>query len=128
MSDFPAELHYADSHEYVRVEGDEAVIGISDYAQEQLGDVVFVELPDVGTRVVRGEEAGVAESVKTASDIYAPLTGEVIAVNDLLEEAPETVNEGPYADGWFYRIKIEDPSEIDQLLAADGYAALVDAE
>lgn len=129
MSELPTELKYAATHEWVRVEGDNIVsIGITDHAQDALGDVVFVELPEVGAILNTGEEAGVVESVKAASDIYAPVSGEVIEVNSVLEDEPETVNNSPYADGWFYKLRISDPSELDDLLDADGYQNTVDNE
>lgn len=129
MSKLPTELKYAATHEWVRVEGDDIVsIGITDHAQDALGDVVFVELPEVGAILNTGEEAGVVESVKAASDIYAPVSGEVIEVNSVLEDEPETVNNSPYADGWFYKLRISDPSELDDLLDADGYQNAVDNE
>ncbi|MCH9692375.1 MAG: glycine cleavage system protein GcvH [Gammaproteobacteria bacterium] len=122
MSEIRSELKYASSHEWARLEEDGTVtIGISDHAQEALGDVVYVELPEVGTDLALGEEAGVVESVKAASDIYAPISGAVVAVNEALEAAPETVNSNPYDDGWFYRLKPSDPSELDRLLDADAY-------
>jgi glycine cleavage system H protein len=122
MSHSPAELKYASSHEWARLEEDGTVtVGISDHAQEALGDVVFVELPDVGAQLAAGDEAGVVESVKAASDVYAPLTGEVVAINDLLEDAPETVNTDPYNDGWFYRVRPDDTSELGNLLSAEDY-------
>jgi len=122
MSHSPAELKYASSHEWARLEEDGTVtVGISDHAQEALGDVVFVELPDVGAQLAAGDEAGVVESVKAASDVYAPVTGEVVAVNDLLEDAPETVNTDPYNDGWFYRVRPDDTSELENLLSAEDY-------
>ena len=125
MSHTPAELKYASSHEWIRLEEDgTATVGISDHAQDALGDVVFVELPEVGARLAAGDEAGVVESVKAASDIYAPVGGEVLEINEALEDAPETVNTEPYTDGWFFRIRVEDTGELDKLLSADDYAAL----
>jgi len=123
MSNVPSELKYLSSHEWVRVEddGETAVIGITDHAQELLGDVVFVELPEVGTELASGDEAGVVESVKAASDIFAPVSGEVIEINEALEDAPETVNSEPYEDGWFFKVKLSDATELDSLLDADGY-------
>jgi glycine cleavage system H protein len=124
MSQTPSELKYASSHEWALLEEDGTVtIGISDHAQEALGDVVFVELPDVGHTLAAGDEAGVVESVKAASDIYAPVAGEVIATNALLEDAPETVNADPYHDGWFYKLQPADTGELDALLSAEDYAA-----
>ncbi|WP_210397149.1 glycine cleavage system protein GcvH [Motiliproteus sediminis] len=129
MSNIPAELKYVSSHEWVRDEGDGTyTIGITDHAQDLLGDVVFVELPEVGASFGAGDDIGVVESVKAASDIYAPISGDVVAINEALEDAPETVNSDPYADGWFFRIKASDPAEIGDLLDADGYAAVCEAE
>ena len=118
----PADLKYAKSHEWVRLEGDPATIGIYDHAQHELTDVVFVELPAVGRKVAAGEACAVVESVKTASDIYAPLSGEVIAVNPELAKRPELVNSQPYQDGWFFKLKVNQPSEADRLLNAETYA------
>ncbi len=128
MSNIPAELKYVDSHEWIRIEGEFAVIGVTDHAQEALGDVVFVELPEVGSELSAGDEAGVVESVKAASDIYAPISGEVVAVNELLEDAPETVNEHAYEDGWFFKLRIADTGELEGLLDADAYREFCDAE
>lgn len=129
MSDIPSDLKYVASHEWIRVEGDGIVtVGITDHAQELLGDVVFIELPEVGAELDNGDDAGVVESVKAASDIYAPLSGEIVAVNELLVDAPETVNSDFYGDGWFFKIKLSDTSELDDLLDADGYAALCESE
>lgn len=123
MSQTPSELKYASSHEWARLEEDGTItIGISDHAQEALGDVVFVELPELGDRLAAGDEAGVVESVKAASDIYAPVSGEVIAVNEALEDEPETVNSDPYNDGWFFRLRPDDTSELENLLGAEDYA------
>ncbi|MBM68839.1 MAG: glycine cleavage system protein H [Haliea sp.] len=123
MSMTPSELKYASSHEWARLEEDGTVtIGITDHAQEALGDVVFVEVPGVGDRLAAGDEAGVVESVKAASDIYAPISGEVIAVNEALEDEPETVNSDPYNDGWFFRLQPDDTSELEKLLSAEDYA------
>lgn len=123
MSNNPPELKYAKTHEWARVEEDGAVtIGITDHAQEALGDVVYIEVPDVGDTLAGGDQAGVVESVKAASDIFAPLSGEVIAINGALEEEPELVNADPYNDGWFYRILPQDLSELESLLSADEYA------
>jgi len=129
MSNIPAELKYASTHEWIRDEGDGVyTVGISEHAQDLLGDMVFVELPDVGDKVAAGDDCAVAESVKAASDIYAPIAGEVIAVNEDLEDAPETVNNDPYGDGWLFKIKADDVSEVDALLDADGYQAVIDEE
>lgn len=123
MSHTPEELKYAASHEWARLDGDIVTVGISDHAQDALGDLVYVELPSVGDSVQAGDEAGVVESVKAASDIYAPVSGEIVEVNETLVDAPEIVNSSPYADGWLYRIRISDASELDKLLSADEYAA-----
>lgn len=129
MSELPAELKYAATHEWVRDEGEGIVsIGITDHAQDALGDVVFVELPEMGATLSVGDEAGVVESVKAASDIYAPVSGEVVEVNTVLEDEPETVNNSPYGDGWFYKLRISDPSELEDLLDAEGYQESVDNE
>jgi len=111
-----AETRYSKDHEYIRIEGDVGTVGISDYAQSQLGDVVFVELPTVGKALSKGGEAAVVESVKAASEVYAPVSGEVVEVNGELEAAPGTVNEDPAGKGWFLKIKIKDASELDALM------------
>lgn len=126
MSQLPAELKYAASHEWARLDGDVVTVGITDHAQDALGDLVFVELPSVGDVVSAGQEAGVVESVKAASDIYAPVSGEIIAINEALVDAPEIVNTEPYAGGWLYQIKISDAAELDELLSAEAYAAKQD--
>jgi len=123
MSQTPAELKYAASHEWARLEGDVVTVGITDHAQDALGDLVYVELPDVGKQVKAGDEAGVVESVKAASDIYAPVSGEIIEVNETLVDTPEMVNSEPYSGGWLYRIRIRDAAELERLLDADAYAA-----
>ncbi len=129
MSATPSNLKYAASHEWARDEGDGTVtVGVSDHAQDSLGDVVYVELPEVGTVVSAGEEAGVVESVKAASDIYTPVSGEVVAINVELEDAPESINSSPYDDGWFFKVKMSDPSELDDLLDAIAYEALAEDE
>ena len=126
MSQVPAELKYNDSHEWVRLEADGTVtVGITDHAQEALGDVVFVETPAVGSELSAGSSAGVVESVKAASDIYAPISGEVVAVNSVLEDAPETINSEPYGAGWFFKIKPSNPAELDALLSAAGYESSI---
>jgi glycine cleavage system H protein len=124
MSNTPSELKYASTHEWARLEEDGTVtVGITDHAQNALGDVVFVELPEVGAEYSATDEAAVVESVKAASDIYAPVSGEIVAVNETLEESPETVNEYPYSDGWFFRIQPSDISELENLLSAEDYDA-----
>jgi glycine cleavage system H protein len=119
-------LKYTRDHEWVRVDGDVAVIGITDYAQTQLGDVVYVELPELGRRVDQGKEAAVVESVKAASEVYAPLSGEVVAVNDALSGEPGKVNADPLGEGWFLKLRIADPKELDGLMDEAAYAAFVE--
>ena len=121
----PADLKYAKTHEWARVSGDMATIGISDHAQHELTDVVFVELPKVGRNVREGEACAVVESVKTASDIYSPVSGEVVAVNPDLADHPDLVNKQPYAGGWFFNVKLSDPSELNGLLTPDAYSKLI---
>ncbi|MFD2166085.1 glycine cleavage system protein GcvH [Thalassotalea euphylliae] len=129
MSNIPSELRYATSHEWVRKEGDGIVtVGITEHAQELLGDMVFVELPEVGESVSTGDDVAVAESVKAASDIYAPVTGEVVEVNEDLEDSPELVNSDAYGDGWMFKIKIEDEAELESLLDAEGYENSIDED
>ncbi|MGL4728652.1 MAG: glycine cleavage system protein GcvH [Bosea sp. (in: a-proteobacteria)] len=120
-----SETRYTKDHEYIRVEGDTGVVGITDYAQAQLGDVVFVELPSMGKAVTKGGEAAVVESVKAASEVYAPVSGEVVAVNNDLEAAPGTVNEDPSGKGWFLKIKLADKAELDGLMSEADYETYV---
>ncbi|GAB3386317.1 glycine cleavage system protein H [Azotobacter armeniacus] len=128
MSNIPADLRYAASHEWARLEADGTItVGISDHAQEALGDVVFIELPEVGKQLEAEQEAGVVESVKAASDIYAPIAGVVVAVNEALTDSPEQVNSDPY-DSWFFKLKPNDAGELDKLLDAAGYEAACAAE
>ena len=122
------ECKYSEEHEWIRVEGDEAVIGISDYAQEQLSDVVYVELPEVGDTFAKGDIFAVVESVKAASDVYIPTSGEILEINETLEDSPEVVNEDPYGEAWFVRIALADPAELDDLLDPAAYQAFVDTE
>lgn len=129
MSDIPSDLKYVASHEWIRDEGDGVVtIGVTDHAQDLLGDVVFVELPEVGSEFASGDDIGVVESVKAASDVYAPLSGEIVAINEDLEDSPELVNSDPYGDGWFIQLRLSDTTELEQLLDAEGYAELCEAE
>ena len=129
MSNIPSELRYATSHEWVRTEGDgTATVGITEHAQDLLGDMVFVELPDVGDNVSTGDDVAVCESVKAASDIYAPVSGEVIAVNEELEDAPELVNSDAFGEGWLFKIKLDDANEVESLLDADGYQNILDED
>jgi glycine cleavage system H protein len=124
---YPQELRYTREHEWIRQEGDRGVVGITQFAQEQLGDVVFVDLPKVGTTVEMGKPFGVVESVKTASDLYAPVTGEVLAVNDALVDRPELVNQQPYGEGWMIELKLTDPAQLHGLLSAEQYEATLSA-
>jgi glycine cleavage system H protein len=129
MSNIPAELRYAKSHEWIRLEDDgTAYVGISEHAQEAMGDLVYVELPDVGAVVASSDETGVVESVKAASDIYAPVSGEIVAVNEALSDNPELVNQDCYGDGWLFRIKLKDPAELEDLLSAADYAAQLEED
>ncbi|WP_034944615.1 glycine cleavage system protein GcvH [Erwinia oleae] len=127
MSNVPNELKYRDSHEWVRKEADGSyTVGITEHAQELLGDMVFVDLPDVGNTYSQGDDCAVAESVKAASDIYAPLSGEIVEVNSALDGEPELVNSAPYAEGWLFKIKASDESELGALMDADAYKASID--
>lgn len=123
----PAELRYSTDHEWVRVDGNVVTIGITEYAQDALGDVVFVDVPEVAATVSMGESFSEVESTKSVSDIYAPVTGAISAVNETLESAPELLNSDPYGDGWICRIQMTDPSELDGLMDADAYRALTEA-
>lgn len=127
MSTIPENLKYVASHEWLRAEEDNRVtIGITEHAQELLGDIVFVELPEVGAHLAAEDQAGVVESVKAASDVYAPIAGEVVAVNSLLLDAPETANSDPYGEGWFFVLKADNIADLDTLLSAKDYAAEID--
>ena len=129
MSEVPLELGYATTHEWAKQDEEGLiVIGISDHAQDALGDIVYVELPEIGQQIVVGEEAGVVESVKAASDIYAPVSGAVAEINEALEDSPETVNQDPYGDGWFFKLKVTDERELDDLLDAEAYQELCENE
>ena len=121
----PTDLRYTKDHEWVRVDGDEAVVGITDYAANQLGDIVFVELPDVGRTLSQSATFGVVESVKAVSDLFSPVSGEVTSGNDALAAAPELVNSDPYGEGWMIRLKLDNPAEVDELLDAAAYDALI---
>ena len=129
MSEIPTDYRYATTHEWARLDEDGlVVVGITDHAQNALGDVVYVELPEEGQQVSAQAEAGVVESVKAASDIYAPVSGTIVAVNAALEEAPETVNDDPYGDGWFFKLQPDDAGEMDDLLTNEAYADVCEAE
>jgi len=128
MSEVPTELKFLSTHEWSLVEGNIATIGVSDHAQELLGDLVYVELPEQGSTVAAGDSVGVIESVKAASDTYAPLSGEIIEVNADLEDAPEKINNDPYGDGWMYKIALEDLEEVENLLDAEAYTESIDED
>ena len=124
----PPELKYTKEHEWVRVEGDTGTTGITDYAQDQLGDIVFVELPAVGAAISAAQKFGEIESVKAVSELFAPVSGEVTEANDGLADSPESVNDDPYGDGWLVKLRLSDPAELDQLLSVDEYEAFIEAE
>ena len=129
MSEIPNNLLYTDSHEWVLDNGDGTVtVGITDHAQEALGDVVFVELPEAGRELDAGDEFGVIESVKAASDLYSPLAGEIVEVHEALEDSPETVNDSPYGEGWILKLQLADQSDLESLMSAEAYSDLVAAE
>lgn len=129
MSEVPSELKFLSSHEWVLIEDGVATVGVTDHAQELLGDLVYVELPDEGSSIAAGDSVGVIESVKAASDTYAPVSGEVIEVNEELENAPDKINDDPYGDGWMYKVSMEDPDEVGDLLDAEAYSeAIADEE
>lgn len=126
--DFPDDLKYTKEHEWVKADGKIATVGITDYAQDQLGDIVYVEMPDDGEIVSRGDAFGVVESVKSVSDVYAPISGRVVETNDPLKDNPETINEDPYSEGWLVKLELSDPSELDDLLDNKAYEAYVTEE
>ena len=121
-------VYYTEEHEWIRVEGDEATVGITDFAQGQLGDIVFVELPEAGRQVTKGGEAAVVESVKAASDVYAPVDGEIVEPNPALGDDPSLVNSDPEGEGWFFRLRLADSSQLDGLMDADAYKAFTDSQ
>jgi glycine cleavage system H protein len=123
--DLPDDVHFTENHEWARTENDDVRVGISDYAQDQLGDIVFVELPQVGSTYDKGQEFGTVESVKAVAELYMPIGGEVLATNTTLEDSPELVNKNPYSDGWMIRIKASDPAELDTLMAKGAYRELL---
>ena len=128
MAEFPTELKYAASHEWAKLEDGIVTVGISDHAQDALGDVVFVELPEPNTTCSANDEVAVVESVKAASDIYAPVGGTIVEVNKKLEESPEIINESPYDDGWFFKLRCDDPAALDDMLSATEYQATCEAD
>ncbi len=121
----PEDLKYSKDHEWARIEGEVAVVGITDYAQNELGDIVYVELPEVGTQVEQGKAFGTVEAVKAVSDLFAPVSGEVVAVNEKLADSPELVNQDPYGEGWMIKIKMSNPDEVNNLLNKEDYEALL---
>ena len=129
MNETPGDLKFLDSHEWIKEDDNTVVVGISDHAQNELGEVVFVELPAIGDEFVSGDEAAVVESVKAASEVYTPISGKVIEVNDALEENPELVNTSPYEDGWFFKLKVSDENlgSIDSLMTAEEYSTMLDS-
>lgn len=128
MSEIPSDRQYAKSHEWIQRDGDHVIVGITAHAQESLGDLVFVELPEVGDNVAVDEACAVVESVKAASDIYAPISGEIVAVNEQLDGAPELINEDPYGEGWLLKMTIADEADMEALLNDEGYQAFIDEE
>ena len=128
MNETPSDLKFLDTHEWIKIDDDAVIVGISDHAQSELGDVVFVELPAIGDEFVSGDEAAVVESVKAASEVYTPLSGEVIEINEVLEENPELVNTSPYEDGWFFKLKVTDENlgSADNMMTADEYLSWLD--
>jgi len=122
---YPIDYRYTEDHEWIHVEGSRARIGITDHAQSELGDIVFVEVPQIGTEVAAGETLGAVESVKAVGDVLAPLDGKVVEVNSILEAAPETINDAPYTDGWIVVLELADPAQVDRLLDAAGYERLL---
>ena len=128
MNETPSDLKFLDTHEWIKIDDDAVIVGISDHAQSELGDVVFVELPAIGDEFVSGDEAAVVESVKAASEVYTPISGEVIEVNEVLEENPELVNTSPYEDGWFFKLKVTDENlgSADNMMTADEYLSWLD--
>ena len=128
MNETPSDLKFLDSHEWIKVDDNTVIVGISDHAQNELGEVVFVELPAIGDELVSGDEAAVVESVKAASEVYTPISGEVIEVNDALEESPELVNTSPYEEGWFFKLKVSDENlgSTDSLMTAEEYSSMLD--
>src|SRR5881227_1280534 len=124
----PEDSRYAKSHEYIAIEGEVGTIGITDYAQKELGDVVFVELPQIGTQLEAGDELGSIESVKAVSELFAPVSGEVVEINEALADKPELVNTDPYGDGWMIRMRLKDPTEMDSLMTAEEYEEYIQTE
>ena len=127
MSDIPQDLKYTEEHEWVRMEGSVGVCGITDYAQEMLTDIVYVELPEVDIEIGQGEQVAVVESVKAVSDVYAPLSGTIVEINEELEDSPEMLNDDPYGEGWIFKIEVENDDELEELMDAEEYAAFIES-
>lgn len=121
LSQYPSDRKYRSSHEWAKVDGDIATVGITDHAQAALGDIVFAELPEIGTEATAGEKAATVESVKAAADIYAPITGEIVGINENLESQPDLINQGPHEDGWMFQVKVTDPAQFDELMDSSSY-------
>jgi glycine cleavage system H protein len=128
MIEIPEELKYTDEHEWVRIEDDLVVIGITDYAQDALGEIVYIELPSEGDEITKGDSFGGVESTKSVSDLYAPVSGEVVEVNESLLDSPETINEDPYGDGWLIKVRIHDSDEFDELMDSEQYSEFIEKE
>ncbi|MBD2297835.1 glycine cleavage system protein GcvH [Nostoc sp. FACHB-87] len=128
MSQYPDDLKYQDSHEYVRLDGDIATIGITEFAARELGEIVFVELPEIGQLFAKGDELGTIESVKAVGEVFSPVTGTVVEINPVVADDPELLNDDPYGEGWLLKIRVDDPSELDDALTASQYSALVEGQ
>ena len=128
MAEFPTNLRYLATHEWAKLDGDLVVVGISDHAQDALGDVVFVELPEIGATFAAGDEVAVVESVKEASDIFAPISGSIVEVNEALDDAPELVNDSAFENGWFFKLRADNPADLENLLSADDYIKVCESD
>ncbi len=128
MANIPEDLRYSEEHEWLRPAGDQVTIGITDHAQNQMGDIVFIELPEVGDEITRGEAFGTVESTKAVSELFAPISGRIVEINDTLVDAPEAINEDPYGDGWMVRIEPTDLSDLDEMMTSEAYQELVESE
>ena len=128
MAEFPTNLRYLATHEWAKLDGDLVVVGISDHAQDALGDVVFVELPEIGATFAAGDEVAVVESVKAASDIFAPISGSIVEVNEALDDAPELVNDSAFENGWFFKLRADNPADLENLLSADDYIKVCESD
>lgn len=128
MANIPEDLRYSEEHEWLRLTGDQVTIGITDHAQSQMGDIVFIELPEVGDEITRGEAFGTLESTKAVSELFAPISGKIVEINETLIDAPEAINEDPYGDGWMLRVEPADPSDLDDMLSPEGYQEHIESE